>query len=330
MPIQTLRTLLAPVLLCSLLCAASLHAEIIDRNVVIVNNDTITLSEINEFGKELFAKVERETPADQREVVMQQARNTILTRLVERRLLIQEAEKLQIQVTDQDIDAAMQQMLKRNKGTIEEFRQELHRMGMTEKQYREDLRDQILGSRLIGYEVRGKVAISEEQVLDYYNNHYTGQADPGYTILQIGTIWGSPLANGHTPTQKEALAKIRKAHAQAQKGMDFGALARQYSDLPSARDNGKIGTFKKHEMAEDMRSEVTKLQPGELSPVMESENGYHFFKLAAYRGAGDSSAKAPFESVKEEIREQLYKEAMEARFKSWMQSIREKAYIRIL
>ena len=82
-------------------------------------------------------------------------------------------------------------------------------------------------------------------------------------------------------------------------------------------------------MANYMRDAVVKLKPGEVSSIVETENGYHFFKLLSSQ-EGKIVAHESFESVKEQIREKLYQQAMEQRYNEWLKSMREKAYIKIL
>ncbi|WP_448874191.1 SurA N-terminal domain-containing protein [Desulfobulbus propionicus] len=305
-------------------------AGIVDRSVAIVNDDTITLSEVNELGQSFFKKITAETPPERLSEALYQARLTVIDKLIDKKLLIQEAKKLQVQVSDQDVDNAVQRILANNKATMDQFRKELNSMGMSEKQYREELRDQILSSKLITYEVRTKVVITEEKILDYYNTHYTEQTGAGgYRLRQIGCIWGTPLADGSVPTQEEARDKIQKAHRLARDGKDFQELARQYSDLPTAKDGGNLGLFQKDELAAYIRDAIANLKSGEISPVVETGNSYQIYEVVSTE-QGETVAKTSYESVKDQIREKLYQQAMETRFKDWLKSIRDKAYIKIL
>ncbi|WP_319586588.1 peptidylprolyl isomerase [uncultured Desulfobulbus sp.] len=305
-------------------------ANVVDRSVAIVNEDTITLSEVNELGKSFFKKITDETPADRLSETLQQARLTVIDKLIDKKLLVQEAKKIGIQVSDQDVENALQRVLANNKTTMEEFRKELSAMGMSEKQYRDELREQVLSSKLINHEVRTKVVISEETILDYYDTHFTTKVGgSGYYIHQIGCTWGTANQSGTTPTQAEAKEKAKKAHKLAVAGDDFKELAKKYSDLPSAAEGGDLGNFQQDEMAPYMRDAVSKLKPGEISPIVETEDGYHFFQLVSSQ-EGKIIAHEPYESVKEQIREKLSQQAMELRFKDLLKSIREKAYIKIL
>lgn len=292
-------------------------AELIDRSVAIVNNDIITLSEVNELGQPLFQKAASEVPPEQLEEVMDQIRTSVIQKLIDKKLLLQEAGKMQITISEAEVDNALQRILLNNKITHEQFVVELKTIGMTEALYREDLKGQILRSKLVNYEVRSKVIIPEEKIIDYYDLHYTEQVgDGGYYILQIGT-------------SRNAKEKIVKVHDLAQNGGNFKELARKYSELPSAKDGGDIGIFQVKEMAPFMRDAIVGLQPGQISKIVKTPSGYQFFNILSSQ-EGQIITKVPYESVKEEIREQLYQQEMQLLYKNWIEGIRDKAYIKIL
>jgi peptidyl-prolyl cis-trans isomerase SurA len=326
------RIFLLPTFLFFLVLPAITLADVVDRNVAIVNEDTITLSEVNELGESFFRKINEETPATQRAEVLQKARKTVIEKLIDKKLLLQQAKKLNIRVSDEEVETALKNLIANNKATAEQFRKEIGTMGLSEKQYREDLREQLLSSKLINYEIRSKVVISEDKIKDYYDNFQSTDkigVSGEYYILQIGCTWDSKDRDGAKPTQAEARAKAERVRNLALKGEDFKALAKQYSDLPSATDGGDLGVFQKHEMAAYMLDAVVNLKAGAISSIVESENGYQFFKILPNQET-KTVTKPPYESVKEEIREKLYQQAMELRYKDWMKTIRDKAYIKIL
>ncbi len=118
-------------------------------------------------------------------------------------------------------------------------------------------------------------------------------------------------------------------HGLAQHGGNFKELARQYSDLPSAKDGGDIGIFQVKEMAPFMRNAIIGLKPGQISKIVETPSGYQFFSILSSQ-EGQIITKVPYESVKEEIREKLYQQEMQLLYKNWIEGIRDKAYLKIL
>ena len=300
--------------------------EVVDRCVAVVNNDVITLSEVNEVGKPLFQRVAEQVPPDKLADALKQARQTVIEKLIDKKLLLQEAKKRHLSVSDKEVDEALHRILEQNHTTMAQFKKELARVGMTEKRYREDLHDQILSTRLVNHEVRSKVIIPEEQIIDYYDLHYTEHMGKGgYYVLQIGVSWKED-----TPAARlKARKKIEHLRKLALEGRDFRQLARQYSDLPSAADGGDLGVFKAKEMAPAMRRVIVHMKPGQISPIVENNSSLQIFKLLS-RQEGDIITKEPFGAVKDTIREKLYQEEMKKRYRQWMKEIREQSYIKIL
>lgn len=306
-------------------------AELVDRVVAVVNEDVITMSDVNEEGKAFFQKITEQAPADELSSALRRAREDVLNGLIDKKLIAQEAARQKVTVTDEELDAAFKQMSANNKMSPEQFRDQLKRVGMTEPVYRENLRNQILQSKLLNYEVRSKIIITDDMVLDYYDTHYTNQvAEGGYYLLQMGFVAKKESQDSGKPdaaAKLDAKKRAERVHELVKNGQDFSTLAKKFSELPSAADGGDIGTFQKEEMAEYMRAAVTALTPGEVSQVVETPDGYQFFKLLSSQDGG-IVVQAPFDSVKEEIKRQLYEEKLKVEFEAWVTKIREAAYIK--
>jgi peptidyl-prolyl cis-trans isomerase SurA len=313
--------------------AAPSHGEhLVDRVVAVVNDDAITLSELEKAGREFFERIKTQAPANEVDRAMEKARKDVLSSLIDKFIVRQQAEKLFITVSEKELDAAIDQMLVRNNATIQDFRGELTEMNISEQDYRDNLRDQILKSKLIGYEVRSRIVIIEEDIQAYYQKEYTlGKGEGGYYILQMGFTWRNTvvLEKAGFDTKEEAREKAEEIRVKVVAGESFRELAKAYSNLPSAADGGDIGLFKKNEMASYMKDVIMAMRPGEISPIVETGNAFQFFKLLSAQ-EGDVVVKAPYESVREEIRNILYRQEMEEQYNIWVKSLREEAYIKIL
>lgn len=305
-------------------------AEIVDRVVAVVNEDAITLTELNREGEQYLRQVAAKTPAEKREAVLAKARQEVLSGLIDKTIALQKAAEMHITVSPEEVEAAITRILASNNRTVEDFRRDLVAMGITENQYRDSLRDQILKTKLINYEVRSKVVVIEDRIREYYDQNYTKEVTAGgYYILQMGFSWvGSP-----DQTEQElkfsARSKAEAVRAQALEGENFRELAKQFSELPSAADGGDIGVLRKDEMAPYMREIIVPMKPGEVSPIVETDSGYQFFKLLSVK-EGDIITQAPYDSVKEEIRDKLYQQEMDLQYKKWVTDLRAGAYIKEL
>lgn len=304
--------------------AINCSAEIVDRVLAQVNNDVITLSEVEEASRPLYRNILAEVPSDKREEALRQLQSSVVDKLIDDHLVSQEAAKQNITVTDSELQAAYTQVMKRNNMTADEFKDELAKNNFTEDSYLKNLRNQILKSKLISRNVNSKIVISDAEILDYYDTHYAARVDQGdYYLLQIGTTWNKE------GDKEAARKKIESLHKRAVAGEDFEKLAKQFSELPSAADSGDIGAFMKDEMPESMQEALAGLGAGDISPIVETSSGFQFFKLLS-GDEGGYVMKAPYDDVKENIRETLYQQAIDDSYQSWIKSIRERAYIKKL
>lgn len=112
---------------------------------------------------------------------------------------------------------------------------------------------------------------------------------------------------------------------EARNGKNFAELAKKYSDDASAKDGGDIGTFKKGEMLPEFDNVLAKLNPGEVSEVFATQSGLHIVQLEG-RSHGEL---VPFEKVKGEVEDALYKKKSEERFNQWLADLRKSASIDI-
>ena len=305
-------------------------AELVDRVVAEVNDDVITLSELETAGDSYFKRIREKAPARELNAALRQAREEVLTSLLDKMLLSQAAEKMSLSVSEAEIDTAVDQIMARNNATIKEFRKELESMHTTEQKFREDLHDQILQSKMINFQVRSRIVIIEEDIKEYYQKEYTREdGESGYYILQMGFTWekqGNLVMPG-TVAKQDARKRAGEIRTRVLDGESFKELAKSFSNLPSAMDGGDIGMIKKEEMASYMRDTVLAMRPGEISPIVETESGFQFFKLLSVRD-GDMVVLAPYESVRDEIRDRLYQQDMEEQYDIWVKELREKAYIK--
>jgi peptidyl-prolyl cis-trans isomerase SurA len=319
------------ILLIGLLSPVYLSAEVVDKVVAVVNSDVITLSELEEETSGLLRSITENNPNKPIGEALEEAREATLNGMIESRLIQQKAKKYNVKVTDEDIDIAYENI--RNGMSLDpaEFIEKLKKSGLTVESYRKKLESQILQSRLLSYDVRSKIVVTEEMIVDYYNEHYISKVDKGsYYLLQIGCSWSETDDPEELNLDKQQTRlRTERIFDLAQKGQDFRTLAEKFSELPSASDGGDIGVFSLDEMAPAMRDAVSSLQPGEMSKIIETPAGYQFFKLLS--GEEDATVvTAAFEAVKAEIREKIYEEKLKTAYAEWVKKLKEDAYIQRL
>lgn len=312
-------------LLLSLLLPFQAHAEVVDRVVAVVNEDVITLSELNEEGKSYFQAIIKNVPSQQVESEMQRARQEVIKHLIEQLLITQRAKKFDIVISDEEVNQTIDSILERNNITIEQFHQELHAKGTNEKKYRKTLEQQLLKSRLLNLEVRSRIVITDEKIKEYYDSNYISkQKEPGFHILQIGMTWGE---GSKTKSREDAYKKAEYVRKLLVDGKNFAELAQTFSDLPSGADGGDIGIFKKEEMAPYMKEAVLPLHPGEFSQIIETPSGLQILKLLSSFEAGEANS-VPLEEVKDEISKILYKQEADRNYDKFLAELEAQAFIK--
>lgn len=325
------------------------QGEIIDRIVAVVNNDVITESELNAEAQGAYTHIDATLPTEQRQEMRQQVRGEVLDSLIDKLLIAQQAKTLKIKVTEEEIDTAMQQVLARNKINKTQLLASLAESGVNENIYRNTLRSQLLQSKVISQELRNKVVITDEMARKEYDQRQGSDAseetksDGGllYTLQQIGCRWDDVEGKDLSPealaaNKGKARERIEKVHQMAKEGGDFANLASRYSDLPSAADHGNLGALPADELSAEMLAAVKDLHSGDISDIIETPDGFQFFKLVKTerenneKAKKDAAAKSAddFAQVKDQIMDEMYNTEIKKAFSDWAKELRESAYIR--
>ncbi len=305
------------------LCSLTARAKLVDRIVATVNDDIITLSDLNAAGRPYFQAIMRKTPAKRRAAELNKARKEVIGQLVDRLLIEQRAAQIGIEVSKADIDQAVASIIRNNKITIKKLRHDLRTMGTSEADYRRKIKARILKSRLISFAIRSKIVITDQKVKQYYAHNYTATRikTTGYHILQMGFLWG---AKYRVNTQEEALKNAEYARKKLLAGGNFAELAKELSDLPSAADGGDLGQFKKADMAPYMAKAILAMHVDEISKILQTPVGYQVLELKS--APGHEIPKLA--DVKDEIKAILYKQEAEKNYQEWLDKLRRKAFIK--
>ncbi len=307
------------------------RAELVDRIVAIVNEDIITLSELNEESREIEEKIMLSVPYEDQTEAIEEARETALNSLIDKKLIDQSAKEARVSVSDAEVDKALYDVRRKASMSEEQFSNELTRAGFSLNTYRDNLRSQLLQRKIVKTDIRSKIVITDSMIKEYYDNKYTvaTKSDEFY-LLQIGVKWKKGEDDAATKKEKnKALNRIKRIHNLAVNGENFGSLAEEYSDFPSAQDKGDIGSFTLDDMGDAMRSAVSSLSNGEISKIIETPAGYQFFKLISSAG-GKAVTKAPLKDVEDDIKAKLFEQEMQAAFKEWVTELKNDAYIQKL
>jgi peptidyl-prolyl cis-trans isomerase SurA len=299
----------------------SISSKLVNTIAAIVNDDIVTLSEVNREAQPVIRDAEKKGTVDNE--IRRQIRRAALEHLVEKRLIDQKIKELGIKVADEEIRQAIDDVKKQNNMASQEVLvSALASQGLTFEQYRTQLKEQIEKLKLVSMEVRAKIQVGESEMREYYeSNRIKYSEDETFRARHIFF-----RTNEKAPAEdiKRTMNTALMVLAEAQGGKDFSELAKSYSEDPAARkDGGALGTFKKGDMMPELEKAILNMKQGEVSELVYTTSGFHIVKLEERT----SGKMKPFESVKTEIEDALYRKKSEDRFSQWAKELRSKASI---
>jgi len=312
-------------LVCGLTGIPPAHGnEIVDRIVAQVNNDIVTLRDLNVALKPYLEKIKSMGyPPEQEQQLLYKAREDVLNDLINNKLTDQEIEEEKLSIDEKDIDNAMERVKEMNHLTEEQLAVELAKEGMSIESYRKSIREQMQRSRLVNLKVKSKIVITKEDIKDYYDKN--PQKYAGKKQYHLRSIVKKKPDFADENGKKALLDELASIRARLDGGESFETLAGQYSDY-LAEYGGDIGLFTLDELSPEIRSAVENLKEKEASPVIDTDQGYQIFFL---ENIVETPGK-PIEDVSGEIEEILYKKVVDEKFKTWVDGLKEKSHIKII
>lgn len=311
--------------MCLLTSARDIHSEVVDRIVAVVNDDIITLSELNEAMRPYEQKILASGYTSERERQMLfRVREDMLNQLIDQKLTDQEIARYKLNVSDNEIDQAIERIKKTNSLTDEGFRAALEREGMSMEAYRQRMKEQLLRANLLNKEVKSKIVITREDVRKYYDEHpdlyKVTQSYVLETILSRPEPSRADISNAVSRNALETLLPLLRS------GKPFSDIVSTVQQPGLDLRQIELGEYRLDVMAPEIRDTVTRLKPGDYSEVIETDQGFQVFRVLEIR----KNAGKTLEEATIEIEDKLYREILDARFNKWLQELRKKSVIKIV
>lgn len=287
----------------------------------IVNDDIITYREVVREAQPAIRNAETRSFLDDQG--RRELRRVVLNQMVEKLLTQQKVKELGIRIGEDEIRQTIDDVRRQNNNmSQEQLEDALKGQGLSYSQYEAQIREQLEQMRLVSMEVRSKVNVTDQDAEKYYLDHPEKYAEE--ETFRARHIFIRIEEHAAPDKLQATMSKALQVLHKARDGQDFEELARQYSDDPAAQqDGGDLGMFKKGEMLAELENALEPLKPGEVGELVATPSGLHIVKLDE-RSRGKLK---PFETVKDDIRELLYRQMQDERFKNWMGELRAKASI---
>jgi peptidyl-prolyl cis-trans isomerase SurA len=253
----------------------------IDSIVAVVNDDVITRYELDDRVREVVRQLQKQdTPLPAKDVLEKQ----ILERMITDMLQQQYASENGVRVDDTQLNLAITRIAQQNKfPSLAEFRDKLEKDGVNYKKFREEIRSEIISTRLREREVESKIVVSESEVDNYLaNKARLGSAGEEFHLAHILMVVPEQAsAEKIQATRERAELALSKLNG----GEDFAQVAAGFSDAKDALQGGDLGWRSSDSIPPLFMNELQNMKPGQTSPVLRSPSGFHILKLLEKRSS---------------------------------------------
>ena len=280
---------------------------VVDRVVAVVNNEVITLSDLQREEKVKNVDAAK----DER---------LLLEDMIDRKLQMAAAKGAGLDVTDEELSDAVADIMKRNSLDSKRFEAALAKEGLTLEQYKTELREQMTLSRMFNKFVRSGVVVNEAEVRTFYERNVKNYSLP--EEIRVRQIFFR-VPEKAKPAEIAAIReKAAAAAARAKKGENFESLVKELSEGETAKLGGDLGFMQRGQAIREIEEATRDLKPGGIAGPIQCAGGFHIIKLEEIR-----TPVKPFDQVKDEITKMLYEQKVENAYRTWLQSLRSESNI---
>lgn len=277
-------------------------AQVVDRIVAVVNGEIITYVDLQQQLRLIMGQTPEAT-------VAARMAPQVLDEMIDDIIIRQEAARLQVEVSDSEIDNEIRQFKARHRMSEDDFLRSLRLQGLTAEQFRERSRQDIVKHKLINYMVRRKVVVTQEEIDAYVESNRAELSTERTYDLQILAVMDREQA-------EELLRRLQAGE------LSFGEAVESYSIGPKT-DDGVMAGVRWRDLAEPWRQPLRDLNVGETSQPALIQDRWVILKLLDRK----DEARQEQAAVDDEVREAIMRPKLEERFKEYMGGLRAKAVI---
>jgi peptidyl-prolyl cis-trans isomerase SurA len=316
---------------------ATAHAVVVERIVAVVGDRPILLSELRQRARPFLAQIlQKVPPGAQQAAAESQMFKELIERMVEEELEAQAADRARISVTAEEIDNAFRNIAAaQNKSVAKIFDDARTTSGLSDQDYRDEIRRQILEGKMLQLRVKGRLRLTEDDVRATFDKvvreeRHRLEYHPAWIVLRVPA--GS---SADALAERQRLAS--DLAARARRGEDFAALARRYSDDTATREaGGDLGgrapqgspaavAGKRPVMAPDLEAALMALEPGQVAEPMRAGDAIVVMKLVDRA----PSRYASLEASRAEMMQRAQGEVLERAKRKWLDELKRRTHLEV-
>ena len=305
--------------------APGFAAEVVDRVVAVVNDDPITLSELNQEIKPYVARIEQaQYPLEKQRQLLFKIRADILEQLISRKLTDQEIARFGISVSDEELNSAIERIKESAFSTDEQMREALSDQGLAYEEYRSRIRQQLLRRKLINSEVRSRIVITKEDIGAYYQSH--PELFAGETKYHLKNILIKVPATTDEDQKHAIRLQMEGLHQALLHERSFDELMQAVRDSAPQATANDLGEFSLGSLSMQLQQALKGKKSGDFTGVLDTDQGFQIIYI-------QQIIETPGKSLDEAtsgIEETLFTEIVDKKFESWLEKLKKRSHIKII
>ena len=293
--------------------------KFVDRVAARVNGEVILLSEFNKRAAPVLEEFGRMYTGPDKEARENELREEMLSQMIDEKLLLQKAKEENITVSSSEVNQGIDEIRNRFPSEVE-FQNEIAQQGFTEKEFRDNIENQIRVIKLIDQKVKARITPPTEQETRAY---YDENRDEMVTPERVGARH-ILIRTTDEVSPEEARNKIQEIYEEVKDSPSkFSDFAEKYSEDASASVGGDLGYFARGEMVREFEEVAFGLNVGDISEPFMTRFGYHIIRVTGREG----SERRTYSEVRDRLKNLLYQMKMEEEYERFLRNLRDEARI---
>ncbi len=299
-------------------------ATVVERIVAIVGEHAILLSDLRERAQPFLGQIHAQVPQGaQRNAAISQLYKGLLQKMVDEEIEQKAAVQAKVTVTPREVDEALARVAAQNGVTVDKLLSEARRSGLDDTAYRDELRRQLLQTKLINVRLQGRIRVTEDDLVKAYRAIVLEEREK----LSFRVAWlVVAVHEGSAPAEARARRALAERLTRDAEHGDFTALVQINSDDGATRNSGGILPYTRlEETPPQLRRVVAALEVGRVAGPLPVPGGYAVVKLLER----DESQLPDYEEAREELAQRVYLEKMTQARRTWLDSLRRQQHVEV-
>jgi peptidyl-prolyl cis-trans isomerase SurA len=308
----------------ALVWSRSASATVVERIVAIVGEHAILLSDLRERAQPFLGQIHQQVPQGaQRNAAISQLYKGLLQKMVDEEIEQRAAVQAKVTVTPREVDEALARVAAQNGVTVEKLLSEARRSGLDDTAYRDELRRQLLQTKLINVRLQGRIRVTEDDLVKAYRAIVLEEREKlayraAWLVVSVRT--GLPAAEARA---RRALAE--RITRDAERG-DFAALVGIHSDDGATKSDGGVLPYTRlEETPPVLRRVLQNLEVGRVAGPVQIPGGYAIIKLLDR----EESQLPDYEEARDELAQRVYLDKMTQARRTWLDSLRRQQHVEV-